>query len=175
MVIQDVTYDSLKNLKLANGESLPTLDEYLTKGKTLKKTKLIFELKAHATPERNKEAAAMSVEMVKKYKLKKQTEYITFNLDAAKEIIRLDKKAKVSYLNGELAPKELKELGFSGLDYQYNVMLKHPEWFKEAKELGLTVNVWTVDDPQIMKQMINYGADYITTNKPVELQQILKK
>lgn len=62
-------------------------------------------------------------------------------------MIRLDKKAKVSYLNGELSPKELKELGFSGLDYQYKVMQAHPEWFKEAKELGLTVNVWTVNTP----------------------------
>lgn len=173
--IQQVPYLTLKDLKLSNGETFPTLNEYLKKGKAIKKTKLIFELKSHGTPERDRQAAAQSVKMIRQNKLHKKTEYITFSLEAGKEMIRLDKKAKVSYLNGELSPKELKELGFSGLDYQYKVMQAHPEWFKEAKELGLTVNVWTVNTPELMQEMINYGADFITTDHPEMLQQILKK
>ena len=38
-------------------------------------------------------------------------------------------------LNGDLSPKQLKELGFARcLDYNYKVMQKHPEWFVEAKD-----------------------------------------
>ncbi len=173
--VQEVNYDKLKDIQLANGEKIPTLDQYLQKGKKLKKAKLIFELKSHATPQRDREAAAFILNKIKEYKLQKKTEYIAFSLEAAKEIIRLDKKAKVSYLNGELSPKELKSLGFAGLDYNYNVIKKHPEWVKEAKDLDLTVNVWTVNTAELMQEMIALGVDYITTDYPELLQQELKK
>ena len=47
----------------------------------------------------------------KAYELAKRTDYISFNMDACKEFIRLCPKSEVSYLNGELSPMELKELG----------------------------------------------------------------
>ena len=81
----------------------------------------------------------------------------------------------VFYLNGELSPKELKELGAAGLDYHMGVIKKHPEWIKEAHELGLKVNVWTVDEVEDMKSLIEQKVDFITTNEPVILQEELKK
>lgn len=171
--IQTTLYADLKDMKLANGETLPTLEQYLAKAKGMKGTKLIFELKEHITPERNRLAAKIAVNRVNEMNLQKQTEYITFNLDAGKELVRLAPKAGVAYLNGELSPKELKALGFTGLDYHFKVMENHPEWFKEAKELGLTVNVWTVNDEQLIKKLSAQGADFITTDIPVEAQKII--
>lgn len=172
--IQLTPYDELKDLKLPNGETLPTLEQYLDKAKSLKNIKLIFELKSHATPERDREAAKIVVDMVNASKLDKRTEYIAFSLDAAKELHRLSPKTPVYYLNGELSPRQLKDLGFAGLDYHFKVMRKHPEWFKEAKELGLKVNVWTVDDPEVMKEMIDGGADFLTTDEPEEAQKVIE-
>lgn len=171
--IQTSTYAELKDLQLPNGEKLPTLQQYLERAKRLKNTKLIFELKSHATPERDREAARMVVDMVNNMKLTKRTEYIAFSLEAAKELIRVAPKAKVFYLNGDLSPKELKDLGFYGLDYHYKVMQKNPQWFDEAKELKLKVNVWTIDDVALMKEMTDKGADFITTDEPVEAQKVL--
>ena len=55
--------------------------------------------------------------MVKKMGLENRMEYITFSLHAMKEFIRLAPAGTpVYYLNGELSPKELKELGAAGLD-----------------------------------------------------------
>jgi glycerophosphoryl diester phosphodiesterase len=68
--------------------------------------------------------------------------------------IRLCPKSEVSYLNGELSPMELKELGFTGLDYHYKVLQSHPDWVKDCKVLGMTSNVWTVDDPKLMEEII---------------------
>jgi glycerophosphoryl diester phosphodiesterase len=45
-------------------------------------------------------------------------------------------------------------------------MRKHPEWFKQAKALGLAINVWTVNDTDVMREMIDAGADFITTDVP---------
>lgn len=169
--IQTTPYAELKDLKLPNGETLPTLEQYLDKAKTLKKTKLIFELKSHATPQRDREAAKIVTEMVNGKKLTKRTEYIAFSLEAAKELHRLSPKTPVYYLNGDLSPKQLKELGFTGLDYYYKVMQKHPEWFAEAKDLKLKINVWTVDDPKVMKEMIENQVDFLTTDYPEEAQK----
>ena len=161
----------MKDLQLSNGEKLPTLEQYLKRAKKLKNIRLIFELKSHDTPERNRDAARLSVQMVKRMKLAKRTDYISFNMDACKEFIRLCPKSEVSYLNGELSPMELKELGFTGLDYHYKVLQSHPDWVKDCKVLGMTSNVWTVDDPKLMEEMIDMGVDFITTDLPEETQK----
>ena len=49
--------------------------------------------------------------------LEEQTEYISFSLNICKEILRYQPKAEVAYLNGDLSPAEIKEVGLSGLDY----------------------------------------------------------
>ena len=55
------------------------------------------------------------------------------------------------------------------------VLRKHPEWVKQAQELGLEVNVWTVDTEEDMRYFIEQGVDYITTDYPERLQALLKK
>lgn len=173
--IESTSSSVLRTLKLSNNEALPTLEEYIIEGKKYPKTKMILELKPHSSAEKDIEAAHRVVALVQKMKARDQVEYITFSLTAGKELIRLDPEAKVAYLNGELSPKQLKELGFSGLDYHYNIMKKHPEWFKDAKDLGLTVNVWTVNTPELIKEMIDSGADYITTDEPELVNEIIGK
>ena len=175
--IQTSTYAELKDLKLPNGECIPTLEQYLLKAKEKgnRKVRLIFELKPHQTPERNQEAARRCVEMVNQLKLAKRTEYISFNLDACKELIRQAPKADVYYLNGELSPKELKELGFAGLDYHYKVLRTHPESVQQCKAMGLKSNVWTVDDTAVMREMRDMGVDFLTTNQPEEALQIMNE
>lgn len=172
--VQDLNYADLTKMRLLNGEKMPTLEAFLKKSKKLNGLKLIFELKSHATPERNREAARKSVEMIEKMGLGERTEYITFNLDAGKEFIRISPHTPVFYLNGELAPAELKELGFAGLDYHVNVMRKNPEWFEACKALGLKTNVWTVNEPDAIKEMADYGADFITTDTPEVALDVVK-
>ena len=108
--------------------------------------------------------------------LENRMEYITFSLHAMKEFIRLAPAGTpVFYLNGELSPKELKDLGAAGLDYHMGVIKKHPEWIKEAHDLGLKVNVWTVDKAEDMKWLIDQKVDFITTNEPVSYTHLVAK
>lgn len=39
----------------------------------------------------------------------------------------------------------------------------------------MKVNAWTVNDAKDMEWLISQGADFITTNEPVLLQEILKR
>ena len=98
-----------------------------------------------------------------------------FSRHATKEFIRLAPKGTpVYYLEGDLNPQELKDMGCAGPDYHFSVFKKHPEWIKEAHDLGLKVNVWTVDKAEDMKWLIDQKVDFITTNEPTVAQEILK-
>lgn len=102
--------------------------------------------------------------------------YITFSKHATREFIRLAPKGTpVYYLEGDLSPQELKEWGCAGPDYHFSVFRKHPEWIKECHDLNMKVNAWTVNETKEMEWLINQGVDFITTNEPVLLKDILKE
>lgn len=113
--------------------------------------------------------------MVKSMKMEGQVEYIAFSNLVGTEIIRLDPNAKVAYLNGDKTPAELKELGYTGLDYHQKVLKNNKSWIREAHDLDLTVNVWTVNKADDLQYFIDEAADFITTNEPELLLDLLKK
>jgi len=174
LTIEDTPYAQLKDIRLKNGEQLPTLEAYLQQGKKDKKMKLFLELKSHSTKDKEDRAVAAVVKMVEKTGMKKQTEYISFSLNICKEFVRLDPKAQVAYLTGDLAPQELKALNIPGIDYSYIVLQKNKHWIEEAHQLKMAVNVYTVNDEAIMQEMVDAGVDYITTDKPTVAKELLK-
>lgn len=174
VTMQDANADVCTAVTLANGEQLPTLREYLDLGKKLT-TRLILELKSHRTPEQETRAVELIVKMVKEMGLEERTEYIAFSQHATREFIRLAPKGTpVYYLEGDLTPQELKDMGCAGADYHVSVFKKHPEWIDQLHQLELKVNAWTVNDAKDMKWLIAHKADFITTNEPTLLQSILR-
>ncbi|SHE45757.1 glycerophosphodiester phosphodiesterase [Dysgonomonas macrotermitis] len=174
MRIEDTPYERIKDLKLKNGETLPTLEQYLIAGKANEGTQLILEIKPHREKVNEDRAVAATLALVTKYNLQKQVEYISFSMNICKELLRQSPESQIAYLEGELSPKEIKEIGLTGIDYHYSVFEKHPDWIIEAKSLGLSINAWTVNDPLIMKTLIDQQVDFITTDKPVEAQALLR-
>ena len=173
--IETSLYEEIKDLKLKNGEVLPTLEDYLIQGKQNKGTQLILEIKPHKRVVNEDRAVTAILALVQKYQLEDHVEYISFSMNICKELIRRAPAAQVAYLRGEVSPADLKVLGFTGLYYHYKVFEKNPTWIQEAKNAGLTVNVWTVDDPAVMQSMIEQNVDFITTDKPEQLKEIVKK
>ena len=155
ITIAEVPYSKLNGIKLKNGEKIPTLKEYLAEGKKLKDIQMILEIKPHKTKEQEKEISEKAVKMVKEAGMEKQVEYISFS-------------KYICETKGDISPKELKEKGINGIDYHYKVFEKKPEWVKEAHELGMKVNVWTVNNTEDIKNMLKLNVDYITTDHPVE-------
>ena len=171
--IEDTTYATLMNIRLKNGEFIPTLQQYLTEAKRYPECRLIFEVKPHRNAKRDNLIAELSVELVNMLDLASRTDYISFSKNACKRLHELAPNAKVAYLNGELSPKEIKELGWTGIDYNVRVFDSHPDWALEAKQLGIEVNVWTVDGEEVLTRFANMkGIDIITTNDPELLIKI---
>ena len=153
-------------------EKIPTLKEYLAEGKKLKDIQMILEIKPHKTKEQEKEISEKAVKMVKEAGMEKQVEYISFSKYICETLAQLTPESEIAYLNGDISPKELKEKGINGIDYHYKVFEKKPEWVKEAHELGMKVNVWTVNNTEDIKNMLKLNVDYITTDHPVEALKI---
>ncbi|MGK6349800.1 glycerophosphodiester phosphodiesterase [Parapedobacter sp. DT-150] len=176
MDIGTSTYAELLTKKHPNGESIPTAEEYLREGMKQKKTKLIFELKTSKLgKERTQYSADLSVQLVKKLRADKWVEYILFDYDGAKRVIEQDPKAKVYYLNGDITPAQAKADGFYGLDYHFTVFQKNPTWIKEAHDLGLIVNAWTVNDEEEMRNLLDQEVEYLTTDQPALALDVIRK
>lgn len=164
-VVQNTPSTVLTTLRLANGETMPTLDEYLAAAKRTK-VHLVLELKPHATPEAETAAAEAAVKAVEAAKLSKRVTYITFSRHAMEELIRLAPKNDVLYLGGDISPEELEKLGAAGGDYNHGVYLKHPEWLEYMKQHGMISNVWTVNHPVDMIWAMRQKIDFLTTDRP---------
>ena len=175
MPVETSTYEELLQKKLPNGENIPTVEEYLKEGMKQSTTKLVFEIKtSRISKERSLELAEKSVQLVKDLGAEKWVDYIAFDYDVCLKVMEADPSANVAYLNGDKTPAELKEAGFWGLDYNLNVMHKNPQWIKEAHDLGLTVNVWTVNKEDDMKWLLEEDVAFITTDEPELLFKLIE-
>lgn len=165
--IEKSTWKQLSQVRLANGERLPTLEEYLREGLRQRKTKLILEIKV-SREGRSELLTAACVALVRKLKARKQVEYISFGLEVCRKVRELDPRARVFYLNGDIAPDQL-PAGISP-DYPYPAYEKHPDWLSTKRP----TNVWTVNDGERMRWFIDRKVRFITTDEPERLLQLLR-
>lgn len=176
MMIEETTYADLLKEPLSNGEKIPTVEEYLTYGMKQNKTKLIFEIKpSSVSKERGIELAEKSVAIVKKLGAEKWVDYITFGYEMGLKVISLDPEANVAYLMGDKTPQELKDEGFFGFDYNIKKVKENPQWIREAHDLGLTVNVWTVNNEEDMKWLLDQNVEFISTDEPELLFSLINQ
>ena len=175
LIIQDTPFATLRQVKLANGEPMPTVEEYLDAFIKCNHTKLIIEFKTHNSKEREEELAQKVVDMINERGLQNRVEYISFGIYFVQQVKKIAPQADIYYLSGDLTPQIISKMGLTGLDYNYNVILKKPEWVKEAHNLGLKVNVWTVNNPDDIQKMIDLNVDFITTDEPLLVKEIIQK
>ena len=174
--IEKVAYKELLLHKLSNGEKIPTLEEYIKAGlKKNKKTRLVLEIKPTALGnERAIEIAQIIYRQVNALKAQKMVDYISFDIEMLKALVKINSKITTQYLNGDISPAEIKSLGIRGLDYHHSVFKGKPEWVRQSKELGLILNVWTVNNEADIDYFLKEKFDFITTNEPELTSQRLK-
>ena len=145
-------------------------------GKKQKKTKLILEIKPAADKQSTEVLAEEVFKLVEKMKAEAWVEYISFSYDALLKILELDPKAHTAILaaSKNLPVTELKKDGIAQLDYHFSVY-KTQNWIKEAHQAGLSINAWGVNDEENFKWLIENKVDFITTDQPELLFEILKK
>ena len=175
LTIETARASDVTAMTLSNGEHLPLLDDYLKTFARHPGIKVVCELKSHTDKRHEAKAVKKVLKLMKRHKLTDRAVYITFSPEATREFVKhAPKGTEVYYLNGNWTPQQLKDEGCAGLDYSLAVMKKHPEWIEQCHSLGLKVNIWTVNRRDDLQWCIDHGADFITTNDPLLLQQMIK-
>lgn len=170
------TYADLLTHTLSNGEKLPTLKAYLQAGaENNTQTRLVVEIKPSLVDKtQGVRAAEKAVSLIKELRVQHRVVYISFDFAILKKIHELDPTANTQYLTGDKTPAELKAAGITGLDYHYSVYKQHPEWVGQARQLGLILNAWTVNDIENMDALLALNFDFITTDQPELLLERVK-
>jgi glycerophosphoryl diester phosphodiesterase len=172
-LINDYTLEQLKSLdfgKLASSGNriyrIPTLAEVFSlvkpAGLTLNIEMKIDERIYIDLPEK---LAALT----KKYLMEDQVIYSSFNHYFLQLIKKFEPSAKTGLLY-DLALIDpwvyAKYTGAYAIHPNYRIIAALPETVAKCHENGIKVNVWTVDDPQTIKFLLERGVDCIMTNKP---------
>lgn len=175
--IQENPYSALKDIRLKNGEPVPTFDAYLTQGEKSKKTMLVVELKIQKNKAREDVLVEKTVELLKAHDMfsPDRVAFISFSYHMCEIIAARYPQFINQYLNGDKSPEALSAVGINGIDYENTVISRHSEWPAKCAELGMSSNVWTVNKEAQMKKFISNGVNTITTNDPLLLRQILGK
>jgi glycerophosphoryl diester phosphodiesterase len=174
--IEQTKYADLLQFTLSNGEKIPTLHEYLSAGlRNNKETRLVLEIKpSTVSKERGRIVAEKAWKQVQTLNAAHATTYISFDLGILTRILELEPKAPTQYLNGDKTPEELKALGIIGADYHFSVFKKNPDWIERAKANRIILNTWTVNSKEDLQWALDNRFDFITTNEPELLFELLK-
>lgn len=167
MEIEQTAFAELSKTPLSNGETIPTLRQYLIAGiKDNRRTRLVVEIKPSGVKERGLLIAEKVLTMVKELSAESMAVYISFDYDILLKIRQLDSRACLQYLNGDRSPMQLKADKIDGADYHFSVFKKNPEWISQARENGIQLNAWTVNAKEDMEWLLANKFDFITTNEP---------
>jgi glycerophosphoryl diester phosphodiesterase len=171
--IETNTYAAIKDKTLSNGEKIPTLEAYLAKGKENTQTKLILEIKTHSNRANNNAVVDEVIRLVGMAGMENDVEYIAFDWDNCRRIINQLPNATVGYLNGDKTPQQVFDEHINIMDYEMSVWRNHNNYVQTAHDLGIGLNVWTVNTVPDMQYFMSLGVDFITTDYPLELKQLL--
>lgn len=167
--------DELADYRLPNGEKIPTLDEFLTVAAEYPNTMLVLELKKHPTSEMEKSAADKCIATLKKYGLysPERVMFISFSEYACRYFAENSYGFIIQYLADNRSISQLAESGINGIDMHYKKLLGDEKLIKEARENNFSINVWTVNNESDFKDAINAGVDFITTDNPQRVRELL--
>ncbi len=80
--MENDTYDTIRRVRLDNGEVLPDIDEYLRLVQSKPGTRLVLEMKSLTDLRREDECAAKIVDALRRYGLLERTDIIAFSINA---------------------------------------------------------------------------------------------
>ncbi len=167
IVIENSTYDLIKSVKLYDIDGntprtdlrIPLLSEYIRVCKKYEKI-AVLELKTIFT----KEQVAEIVDIIKEEDYLDGVIFISFHIQDLIFLRELYPDQPAQFLTGEISERTIGWMKDYKLDLDAHFPSITEENHKMLHDLGIKVNVWTVDDPATAEKLVAWGVDYITTN-----------
>ena len=168
--VEKLTYNELMECNHDNGSNIEnypnlkicTLDEYL---EICAKYGMIpvIELKGKNNTEHYDEVVAS----VEKYGLTDSVVYISFHLENLQKLRALS-DATLYYLVQKIDDQAINDAlslgGKCGIDFNGNQDANTKEIIQKCIDSGLLMGAWTIDSPEALNKMVDYGVTLITTN-----------
>ena len=186
--ISDMTLEELRQYDFGSyfsnsfkGTKILTIDEFLTLIENADVEVINIEIK----PPKQKETAIVreTIKAVKEHGLFDKLLISSFSPDILREAKRIDKNCKTGFLYGPNSPTTpfvawricsyVKSLGCESV--HPNFLFVNKKYIEKAHAAGLKVNPWTVDLPELIDNMIKWGADGIITNLPDVVGKMKKR
>ena len=174
--IEEHPYSEFKDFKIANGETIPTIDQYLEQGKKYPETMLVYELKPHSCGEVEDRFVEITYKKLKEHGLMdpERVMFISFSLHMCEKIAKEHPEFTVQFLGSSKNPEELAKMGINGVDYNHMVFTLYKKWYRLARKNDMSVNAWTVNKDGDIRRMLKLGVDQLTTDNPLEARAIMK-
>ncbi len=196
-LIEDLTLEQLKQLDAAyqwsnddgktfpyrgQGIQVPTLEELLQK---FPQMRYVIEIKLTQNP-----IDKPLCDLIRKRDMQDKVVIASFHDEAMQNFRRTCPEVATSASRGEVTTFViLGKVFLSGLilpEYQSiqppydpaeskNIPIMTKRFIREAHAKNIAVEPWTVDDPTLMKQYIEWGVDGIMTDRPDLMMQVLKE
>jgi glycerophosphoryl diester phosphodiesterase len=138
---------------------LPTFEEYLFISKKYEKH-CVIELKPEFTIFR----IEVLIELLHKYDYLKKVTLISFNYNNLATVRLVNKDITLQLLTSEPTPELLDKCVAIKADLDLNHTKATKELIDDVHARGMKINVWTVNNPVLAEQYVEWGVDFITTN-----------
>ena len=171
---QGSNYEDIRAYLLPHGNRIPTLGEWLDQAKKTPEIKMMLELKAQGSEEREKLLVSRCLEEIRSRDMLDQMYMLSFKSETLDEVLRQEPGMKVilnsNSLHHSMLPEEVKAHGFQAVSYNVSVILNHTDWIQQFREAGIETFMWMVNDVNLRKIAEDFGFDWITTDFAQELK-----
>lgn len=170
--VRNNTWDNLKDIVLPDLDGsldrrdirIPTLRDYVSICKKYEKT-CILEVKNVFS----KQNIARMVEEIRALDYLDGVIFISIEYENCVNLRALLPDAKIQYLTGQRMDDEVIRMLTSihvdaGVDIDFANPARNKERLDRLHALGIEVNFCTCDDPTLARELIDLGADYLTSN-----------
>lgn len=166
-VIEETDFATLRALCLFDKDGttdrtdihMPTLEEYIRISKRYEKV-CVLELKNHM----EEADVRRIIDRIEALEYLDRVIFISFDFENLIYVRNYRPSQSVQYLFWEFGDVEWKRIR----EYRFDVDVHHraltEEIVKELHGLGVRVNCWTVNQPEIAEKFVSWGVDFITTN-----------
>jgi len=145
---------------------IPTLEEVYA---LIKETGLTVNVELKTTEFLYPEMPEKLIRLEREFNMEGRVIYSSFNHYSLLMLREIDPKARIGLLYdlGLVDPwVYARQLTADAIHPHYKIIALLPETVAKCHEDGIMVNVWVVNDPKMIRLMLQYGVDIMMTDMP---------
>lgn len=177
-LVKDFTLEELQKFKCRNKNfednlecRIPTLEEVL---ELVKDSNVLLNIELKTDKIHYNEIEKDVIELINKFELKDRILLSSFNHESIKICKEIDSSFKVGLLYDEPIENIIEYAKTYKADAIHpEIRLVSEELIKEAKKNNIKVNIYTVNSPTYMRELIKAGASGLFTDYPDLLKEIM--